>query len=91
MDISSYQVLSTVQDSETTTHQLSEKIQLTVLKQDVLDRAAFAEVVGAAELDKSDVNAMDQAHHIYTYNIEVKEAVQVDMRLDFNNSKNIEV
>ena len=34
---------------------------------------------------------MDQAHHIYTYNIEVKEAVQVDVRLDFNNSKNIEV
>lgn len=91
MDISSYQVLSTVQDSETTTHQLSEKIQLSVLKQDLLDRAAFAEVVGAAELDKSDVNAMDQAHHIYTYNIEVKEAVQVDIRLDFNNSKNIEV
>ena len=91
MDISSYQVLSTVQDSETITHQLSEKIQLSVLKQDLLDRAAFAEVVGAAELDKSDVNAMDQAHHIYTYNIEVKEAVQVDIRLDFNNSKNIEV
>ena len=61
------------------------------MKQDLLDRAAFAEVVGAAELDKSDVNAMDQAHHIYTYNIEVKEAVQVDIRLDFNNSKNIEV
>ena len=64
---------------------------MNVLKQDLLDRAAFSEVVGAGELDKSDVNAMDQAHHIYTYNIEVKEAVQVDLRLDFNNSKNIEV
>ena len=59
MDISSYQVLSTVQDSETTSHQLSEKVQLHVLKQDLLDRAAFSEAVGAGELDRSDVNAMD--------------------------------
>ena len=66
-------------------------MQLHVLKQDLLDRAAFSEAVGAGELDKSDVNAMDQAHHLYTYNLEVKEAVQVDIRLDFSGSKNVEV
>ena len=47
--------------------------------------------MGLGELDKSDIAAMDQAHHIYTYNLEVNEAVQVDIRLDFGNSQNVEV
>ena len=91
MDISSYQVLSTVQDSEVTCHQLSADVWLNVHKQDIIDRAAFSEAMGLGELDKSDIAAMDQAHHIYTYNLEVNEAVQVDIRLDFGNSQNVEV
>ena len=35
---------------------------------------------------------MDDAHHIYTYTLEVTDPViQVDIRLDFGDSTNIEV
>ena len=47
--------------------------------------------MGTGEADKSDLAAMEQAHHIYTYNLEVNDIVQVDIRLDFSNSSNIEV
>ena len=34
----------------------------------------------------------DDAHHVYTYTLEVSEpAIQVDIRLDFGDSQNIEV
>ena len=34
----------------------------------------------------------DDAHHFYTYTLEVSEpAIQVDIRLDFGDSENIEV
>lgn len=47
--------------------------------------------MGTGEVDKSDYLAMDQAHHVYTYSLEANETVQVDIRLDFKNSTNVEV